>query len=302
MTTRTLRQVWASDRLAPYLRVLERIGLPAWFIAIDVLWIAKLDVLAIDARHYQRAANAWLSGQNPFLVMEGTTPYLSGPHTLLFYAPTSLLPLPVATAIWMAIGIGAAAWMVRRLKLPIWWLLFPPLAHSLWNGNPQSVALALLVLGGPVASALAVAVKLYVGLVLVFRPRMAIVAGLLLVATMPLVPWQSYLEQSSVVSDNISSSWNGSAWRFPPLVLPTLWGLWMLRRRGGEWFTVSAVFPLTQFYYVAMSVPALVGRPVLAALLALPVPLMTPFVVIALAIQVWREQRTARPAPPPEGR
>ena len=41
--------------------------------------------------------------------------------------------------------------------------------------------------------------------------------------------------------------------------------------QDGEWFSVPAIFPLTQFYYVAMATPAVVGRPVLAALLALPV-------------------------------
>jgi len=34
----------------------ERIGLPAWFIVIDLLWIAKPDVLGIDARHGKIAA------------------------------------------------------------------------------------------------------------------------------------------------------------------------------------------------------------------------------------------------------
>ena len=93
---------------------LEQIGLPAWFIAIDLLWIAKLDVLAIDARHYQRATNAWLAGGDPFAVTEGTTPYVSGPHTLLFYAPTSILPVTVSTWVWMALGVAASIWLSRR--------------------------------------------------------------------------------------------------------------------------------------------------------------------------------------------
>jgi hypothetical protein len=57
----------------------------------------------------------------------------------------------------------------------------------------------------------------------------------------------------------------------------------MLRKRGGEWYSIPAVWPATQFYYVSSVLPAIVGRPVLAALLALPVPLMTPAVVIGLA-------------------
>jgi hypothetical protein len=279
---------------------LERIGLPAWFIAIDLLWVAKPDVLGIDARHYQRAASAWLAGQNPFEVLEGTTPYLSGPHTLLFYAPTSLVPLPVATVLWMALGVAASVWLVRRLDLPLWWLLFPPLAHAMWNGNPQSIALALLVLGGPLAAAAAVGLKLYTGLVLVVRPREAIVAGLVLLATLPLVPWQLYLDQGAAAAEHLTTAWNGSAWRLPLLIPPTLLGLWVLRRQGAEWFAVGALWPATQFYYVAMALPAIVKRPVLAAALALPVPLMTPLVVIALAAaKLWRDRSARSRSPDP---
>lgn len=287
--------------LADRLRVvIGRIGLPAWFIAIDLLWVAKPLVLGIDARHYQRAANAWMAGDDPYNVFEGAIPYLAGPHTLPFYIPTAFLPLPVAIGVWMAIGIAAGAWTVRRLRLPMWWILFPPLAHSLWNGNPQSLALALLVLGGTLPSALAVAVKLYTGLVTVFRPRLAVAAGLLLLITLPFVPWQSYLEQRDALAGAVDQSWNGSAWRLPILVAPTVLGLWILRRRGAEWFAVSAVFPFTQFYYVGMTLPALVGRPLLAALLALPAPLMTPLVVIGLAARVVWDGRRRANAPQPD--
>ena len=128
---------------------------------IDLLWIAKPDVLGIDARHYQRAASAWLAGGDPWKVTEGGIPFAAGPHTLLFYAPTSVLPLSVSVAVWMVLGVAAAVWMVRRLDIPIWWIAFPPLAHALWNGNPQSIVLALLVAGGTIAAIAAVGLKLY---------------------------------------------------------------------------------------------------------------------------------------------
>ncbi len=35
-----------------------RIGLPAWFIVIDLLWILRPETLGVDALHYQRAATA----------------------------------------------------------------------------------------------------------------------------------------------------------------------------------------------------------------------------------------------------
>jgi hypothetical protein len=274
---------------------LARIGLPAWFIVIDLLWIAKPEVLGIDAHHYQRAASVWLAGGDPYGVYEGSVPYLAGPHTLLFYAPTSLLPLSASVVVWMVMGLAASVWLVRRLDLPLWWLAFPPLAHSIWNGNPQTVALALLLTGGSIAAALGVALKLYTGLALVFRPRALVVTGILLVATMPLVPWQAYLAQGPAISTHLSTAWNGSAWRLPILIPPTLLGMWVLRRGGAEWFAVPSIWPATQFYYVAMALPALVGRPVVAAALALPVPLMTPIIVMILAALEVRRSRLADP-------
>ena len=273
---------------------LERVGLAAWFVVIDLLWIAKPDALAVDAHHYQRAAAAWLSGGDPWKVTENGIPFAAGPHTLLFYAPTNLLPLDVSVAVWMLIGIAASTWLVRRLGLPIWWLLFPPLAHSMWNGNPQTVALALLVAGGPIAASAAVGLKLYAGLPLLGRWRDLIVAGLFLLVTLPLLPWQQYLQDGLGVGSHLGSAWNGSAWRVPLLIPPTLLALWILRRRGAEWFIVPAVFPATQFYYVAMALPALVGRPLIAAALALPMVLMTPLVVIAFAAWTVYEARAGR--------
>lgn len=262
---------------------LGRIGLPAWFVAIDLLWIAKPDALGIDARHYQRATDAWLAGGNPWAVTESGIPYASGPHTLLFYAPTSLIPLEASVALWMLGGVAASAWLVRRLGLPLWWLAFPPLVHAIWNGNPQAIALPLLVAGGPIAASLAVGLKLYAGIPLLGRWRDLVVAGIFLIVTLPFIPWMLYLEQGLGVSSHLETAWDGSAWRAPILIPFVLLALWILRRRGAEWYAVPALFPATQFYYVAMALPAIVGRPIVAAALALPMVLMAPIVVIVLA-------------------
>ena len=276
-----------------------RIGLPAWFIAVDLLWLAKPDALAIDARHYQRAAGAWLAGGDPWSVVgDAGGTYASGPHTLLFYAPTNLLPLEVSVVFWMALGAAASIWLVRRLELPLWWVLFPPLAHAIWNGNPQTIALALLVVGGSIAASAAVCVKLYAGLALVLQPRTLVVVGIVLFITLPLLPWQLYLERGLGVDHHIAAAWQGSAWRVPILVPPTLLGLWFLRGKGAEWLAVPAVWPATQFYYVAMALPFLVKRPVLAAAFAAPAPLLVPIAVMAMGgWEVWSRWRRSHGRP-----
>lgn len=271
---------------------IERIGLPAWFVAIDLLWIAKPDVLGIDARHYQRAATTWLNGGDPWTVTEGGVGFAAGPHTLLFYAPTSILPVELSAILWTALGLAASIWLVRRLGLPIWWLAFPPLAHAIWNGNPQAIVLALLVAGGTLPAVLAVGLKLYAGVALVLRPRDLLIAGIVLAVSLPLLPWQLYLNDSGVIASSLATTWNGSAWRLPLLIPPTLVGLWILRRRGAEWLAIPAVWPATEFYFVAMALPALVGRPLLAAALALPVPLLAPVAVMVMAALELRRDRS----------
>jgi hypothetical protein len=271
----------------------SRIGLPAWFVVIDLLWIAKPDVLGVDAGHYQRAASAWLAGGDPWKVTENGIPFAAGPHTLLFYAPTSVLPLEVSMTVWMILGVAAAVWLVRRLDLPIWWVAFPPLAHALWNGNPQSIVLALLVAGGTIPAIAAVGLKLYAAVPLVLRPRQLILVAVALAVTLPLLPWQLYINDGFGVTSHLSSAWDGSAWRLPILIPPTLLGLWILRRQGADWFAVPAVWPATQFYYVSMAMPAVIAQPLAAAALALPVPLMTPLLVMVMAAFELRRSRVA---------
>ncbi len=265
--------------------------------AIDLLWIAKPDVLGIDARHYQRAASAWLAGNDPWMVSEGGVGFAPGPHTLLFYAPTNALPPALSEVFWMLLGLAASIFVIRKLRVPFWWLLFPPLAHAIWNGNPQTLALAFLVAGGPLLAALAVGLKLYAGLALVFRPKDLVITGIILFVTLPLLPWETYLRDLPAITGYFADSWDGSAARIPILLVPTVLGLWILRRQGAEWFAVPSVWPVTQFYYVAMALPAVVGRPILAAALALPAPLMVPVVVMVLAtLEFRRDPAAVRPA------
>jgi len=266
----------------------RRIGLPAWFVAVDLLWVAKLDPLAADARIYQVAARVWLSGGDPW-----ATPglqFAAGPHVLLLYAPTTLLSREASVVTWMLLGLGAAAWLVNRLGAPWWWLGFPPLFHAVWVGNPQTIALALLVSGGALAATVAVAFKYYALVPLLAKPRVlaTVIAGLALV--MPFLPVERYLADGLGLSQHVATAWDGSAARLPILLPLVVAALFVLRRSGAEWLAVPAVWPATQFYYVAMAMPAIVGRPLLAAALALPATLMVPAVVLGLAAIRLRER------------
>src|SRR5207253_4846290 len=77
------------------------------------------------------------------------------------FAPFTWLPEEVAVWLGFAIGIVSAVAIVRLLKLPPWWLLFPPLAHGVIVANPHIWLTALLLTGLPAAEALAGLLKVY---------------------------------------------------------------------------------------------------------------------------------------------
>jgi hypothetical protein len=290
---------FGRSEAAAFRRGFARIGLPAWFVAIDLLWVARTETLGIDARHYQAAATAWLGGGDPWQVKVDWIQYAASPHTLVFYAPTSLLPVQASEVLWFSAGLLAAAWLVRRLELPIWWVAFPPLFHAIWNGNPHSIMLALLVLGTPFAGALAAGLKYYALLPLLAKPRHLAVAIIALLITLPLLPWQLYVAEGLGVSLHLATAWNGSATRLPILIPPVLVALWILRRQGAEWLIVPAVWPGTQFYYQSLALPVVTKRPILAAALALPAPLLAPLAVIAFAaVELWRQRQAPAPTAP----
>lgn len=111
---------------------------------------------------------------------------------------------------------------------------------------------------------------------------------ILLAVTLSFLPLRLYLDDASVIGSSLATTWNGRAWRAPLLIPPTLVGLWVLRRRGAEWFAIPVAWLATWFDFAAM---ALVGRPALAAALAVPVPLMTRIVAILWAGYTVRRPR-----------
>ena len=147
----------------------------------------RLDTFGIDLRIYRAAAEVALRGGDPWAAsVEGLT-FAGPPPTLLAYLPAAVLPEVVALALYGAIGLGAALVTLRTLRLPLWWLLFPPISDSLIVWNPDIVVIALLV-AAPRLASLAVVVKVYAAVPLLLTGRWrALLGGLLLVLLS--VPW-----------------------------------------------------------------------------------------------------------------
>ena len=142
-----------------------------------------------------------------------------------------------------------------------WWVLFPPLVHAIWNGNPQTLMLALLVTGTALAGALAAIVKLYALLPLAFHPRRlfrsrrpAGYASTLAVGALPRArTWSRFPPQRrhGMAARGASPFWSRRR----------CWRSGCCGSRAASGFQLPAVFPATQFYYVSTALPALVGRP-----------------------------------------
>jgi hypothetical protein len=247
------------------------VTLVAWFVALS---LQRLSVLVhapfTDARLYLRGTSAWLHGADPWAVHIGTVPYAAAPPSLVPVVPFALLPEDVAVIVLLVLGIAASLWTLRRLSLPWWFITWPPLVDNLANGNPQLFVVPLL-LGSWAWLAPVVKVYAIVPLVLGLRLRTLAVTLIVLLATIPLLPWGEFLGRLDSTATLLSEQSQGgmSAWVFPALVPVGIVALLLMPLDRARWWFVPVLWPSTQWYYSLMAMPAM--GPLAAAVLAAPV-------------------------------
>ena len=269
----------------------SRLWLPIVFAVADGYRVAVFAVrpasLGFDARLYAKAADAWLSGGDPWAVSDRFWHFAAPPPTLLLFAPFARLPEELTAAIWMIGSIVLAAAAVRRLGLPGWWVLFPGIVDSVLVANPNAVVLALLVLAGGRLAPLAVTLKVYavVPLVAERRWKPLAAAGGLLAATVPLLPWGLWWAQLPRITSTLATqAETTSVFGSPVLMALGVVALLSLGLRQAGWLAVPLLWPSTQPHYTAISVPGL--TPFLAAAWCLPSPPIMLGSVVLLAL--WR--------------
>ena len=175
----------------------------------------------------------------------------------LVFAPLAPLPPDVGVAIVAAAVIGGALATVRLLRLPWWWLLFPPLVQSILSANVQSLIVPLILVN---AGALAFILKIYAGLPLLIlgRWRSLLIAAGILVVTFPLLPWSTYIEEFALISQRLAAQSEltlptGLLLLLSPLVVAALY---VVGRERAAWLVVPAIWPSQQFYYGTIAMPA----------------------------------------------
>ena len=259
--------------------------------AVHIPW--QLGTAGVDAVTYWDAARRWLAGQDPYANLGGLV-FAAPPPTLAVLAPFSLLPQPAFVALMFGGSLFAAVFLLRRLRLPFWYLLFPPLVEGLLVGNPNVIVVALVVMGAPLADAAASFLKLYAVLpiALLKRTRSLIWVAVLFAITAPFLPWPSYVSHAVELVNvlNTQSSGGRSAIAFPLLIPFTILALVIVGRQRSAWLVVPALWPATQVHYSLLALPV-AGR-LMAGILAVPLPGAPVAAVLAEAVAVlWRRRQ-----------
>ncbi|HEX7591408.1 MAG TPA: hypothetical protein VF375_05600 [Candidatus Limnocylindrales bacterium] len=271
-------------------------------------WPAHLDTVGIDGRLYYRAAAMFMHGGDPWTAYTSTNTWPPGstqvhffftgpPPTVLAFVPFVWIPEPIFVAGWMALTIAAAFYTLRRLHLPFWWVLFPPMMQGILVANPQVVCLALMLAGSSWLRALAAPMKAYalIPMVALRQWRALVILALAGLASIVLFwPLWSMYRADFAATDKWLVETTGGGWsaaRDPGLwavaaVLVVL--LALMNRRDAGWLAVPSLWPASQFFYATFVLP--LRSPWLAAVLAVShrveYPRMSEILVVYLAFRV----------------
>lgn len=248
--------------IAVFVVVSLRLVLPPLIVGLPLGW---------DAVVYTEAARALLSGADPWATQGYAITFAAPPPSLLPFLPFVWLPDPVVSVLWVGINVVSAVYVVRRLALPWWWLLFPPIVLSVIAGSTALPVTALMVAG---LGGLAIVGRVYAALpyAILGQWRPLVIGGLLMALTLPL--WPAYLAARDAVTATLHVQSGGglSALAVPWLVPAGVLGLALLGRKRAAWLIVPALWPDTQLYYAVIALPVLARMPLVALSLAIPVP------------------------------
>ncbi len=172
-----------------------------------------------DVRLYQLAARPWLSGGDAWSIYilmpnAGAVRFAGPPPTLLPFALLSWFPFDYISPLVVLSLAAVAMWVLHRLRLPTYWLLFPPVLDAIWFGNMNIVVVALLILVGAVATASATILKVYavVPLIVSGRYYLAAASTVVFMATLPFLPWDPFLSQFGAISATFGEqAWGGQS-------------------------------------------------------------------------------------------
>src|SRR5438552_7924189 len=100
------------------------IVVPTWFVTLIAVRLSVLirDTPGYDGMLYREATLRWLAGGDPWAVPPSGAVFGAPPPSLLAMLPFAALPEAAARVILVGLGVVASVWLIRRLRLPLWWL------------------------------------------------------------------------------------------------------------------------------------------------------------------------------------
>jgi len=292
---------YLASPIAPGSRT--RIGdllLIVWFATMSSIDILKSVVnwaLGWDAIIYTAAARAMLAGGDAWGPAGGAALFAGPPPSLLPFFPFAWLPNPIVAGGGAALALVSGIYVLRKLALPAWWLLFPPILVAILAGSTALPVTALIVRGGPIAEGVAVVLRPYAALPLAIlgRWRALAIAAVIVIVTAPFLDWPRFLSKLDVIQVLLNEETGGgkSAAAIPVLIPVAVVCLYLLGRRRAAWLIVPALWPFSQSYYAVIALPILAQVPLVAMALALDMP---GIVVVGLVAQVIAERLRVRTA------
>lgn len=295
----------------------------------------ELSWLGRDFRIYRNASVELLAGRDPWAAVDvwnGTEWHFAAlPMTAQLFVPFAWLPETVGLVIFLAVTIVVATLGLRRLGLPAWWLLFPPMMEGLAAANPQVLLTGLLLIGGPAVApafrALAASLKVYAIVPIIARREWRAVGAMVLVTvvSVAIAPglWAEYVRQFVEISARINEEANGGVSAtllldpavygpavaslgalavVPGLLLYGLVaGLVLLSAvrdvRAAGWLAVPLLWPASQYHYATFALP--VARR--ASIWVISIPTVPTYLLglILLAYEVTAGRRAMVVEPPP---
>lgn len=216
--------------------------LPIWFLGwtlvrlVQIGWNGSfwdLSFIGGDFNIYRSAALAILDGGDPWstsIVWSGMTFHFAAPPLAAqLFIPFALMSAPIALVTCYGLALGLATAGLRRLGLPLWWLLFPPMTEGLFAMNPQILLFGLLLIGGGpparwgtrrtgtlltgLSRSVAFAAKIYaIAPIIARREWQAVAACLgLLALSIAVAPglWATYMSEFGVISQRIVAESHG---------------------------------------------------------------------------------------------
>lgn len=268
-----IRETFRGPREAPWRDETPRFAwapVIAVFAVSDIVRLGLIDLpnpsFAGDGIVYATATRIWLSGGDPWTVTAHAVQFGAPPTSLLPFVPFAWLDPMVTGRLFVGLGLLAAVLGLRLLRLPLWWLAFPPLLESIWQGGLD----AFLPLALAIAPAMAPVFKIYGLVPLVGRPRALLGAAAIILVTAPFLPWTTFISDRAAILQNFrQNTIEVSAAAIPILFVPTAIAILSMGWRG-LYVAVSALLPLNQLQYGSMAVGTL--RPVAAIGLAIWLP------------------------------